>query len=225
MHEPLVTIFTPTYNREDFLPQCIESVLNQTYKNIEYIIVDDASTDNTPEVIRSYNDKRIRPFYSLTNVGNLPISCMAMDKAKGLYMGVVDSDDFLEPTCIEDCVNNIGQAGMIYTKSQYAGDKSGIVPMCTYKYSYENLLRYFMTFHFRLYKTELWHKIKPLTNVYHCWDYDLSLRISEVAEIKQLNKVLYNWRIHDSNIHRDIPSMRKDMNLIKEVAKKRRGLI
>ena len=56
---PLVTIYTPVYNGEKHIGKCIESILNQTYRNIQYLIIDDCSTDNTPDIIRSYDDPRI----------------------------------------------------------------------------------------------------------------------------------------------------------------------
>ena len=225
MHEPLITIFTPTYNREHLLPKVIESVLNQTYKNIEYIIVDDASTDNTELLIKSYNDSRIKYIKNEANKGNLYSSCLAMDSATGEFMGVVDSDDYLELSCVEKCVKAIGNHGLIYTQCNYFGDKSGLVSMSSYKYSKEDLLRLFITFHFRMYRTELWHKIKPLTNVYHAWDYDLSLRLSEVTSVKFLKEPLYNWRIHSGNLHKNKTKLKEDVTLIKEEAIKRRGLI
>ena len=223
MHiNPLVTIITPTYNRASFIKQTIESVLNQTYQNIEYLILDDNSTDNTKEIVSSFNDPRIKYIYNNSNQGNLVVSTKGMNLASGYYLGVVDSDDFLELTCIEECINNIGNAGMIYTQAQYTGDKEGVVPNCKYKYSKENLLRVFMTFHFRMFKTELWHQVKPLTNVWHAWDYDFSLRISEITNIAHIKKPLYNWRIHPGNLHKDLQNIRKDIEIIRETAKKRR---
>ena len=60
MEQPLVSIYTVTRNRADLLPRCMKSILNQTYKNIEYIIIDSASTDNTEDVVKSFNDARIQ---------------------------------------------------------------------------------------------------------------------------------------------------------------------
>ena len=65
---PLVSIITPTFNRADFLPQAIESVLAQDYQNFEFLIIDDGSTDNSKEVIEGYMESgKIRYFYQKNN--------------------------------------------------------------------------------------------------------------------------------------------------------------
>lgn len=61
--EPLISVVLPSYNHAKYLRECIDSVLNQTYKNIEFIIVDDCSTDNSKEIILSYKDKRIHAYF------------------------------------------------------------------------------------------------------------------------------------------------------------------
>jgi len=70
MHEPFVTIITPTYNHEKFIGQCIESVLAQTYPHWEQIIIDDGSIDHTREVVLRYRDNRIKYVYQ-ENLGIL----------------------------------------------------------------------------------------------------------------------------------------------------------
>ena len=65
----LVSIITPSYNTAIFLEETIQSVLNQTYKNWEMIIVDDCSTDNTDEIIRKFDDQRIKYYKNQENVG------------------------------------------------------------------------------------------------------------------------------------------------------------
>lgn len=222
--EPLVSIITTTYNRAPYLSQCINSVLNQSHKNIEYIILNDGSTDSTTELLNTFKDSRLKILNYEKNEGiNLRLT-HAFNIAKGEYVGVVDSDDFIERTCIEDCLANIGSAGMIYTQCSYFGDKYGIVPMCNYKYSKEALLSIFMTFHFRLFRTSLWSQIKTLSPTTNAWDYDLSLRLSEITNIIHIKKPLYNWRIHKGNIHKNKDQIRKDLKIIKNNAKLRRGL-
>lgn len=98
----MISVIIPTYNRADLLPKTILSVKNQTYKDIEIIVVDDASTDNTPEVVRDLlrdNDTYIR---LLTNSGSSSRPRNeGLKFAKGEYISFLDSDDWLEPTCLE----------------------------------------------------------------------------------------------------------------------------
>lgn len=101
MNNPLVSVLMVTYNRASTLKETIASVLNQTYKNIHFIIVDDGSTDETREIVESFQDDRIE-FCSLeknrhicyaTNVG--------FSKVKGEYMARIDSDDVWYPDKLE----------------------------------------------------------------------------------------------------------------------------
>tara|TARA_B100000780_G_scaffold279215_2_gene256609 strand:+ start:2488 stop:3288 length:801 start_codon:yes stop_codon:yes gene_type:complete len=92
---PLVSIIMPNYNSEDFIHIAIESVLNQTYQNLELIIVDDLSSDNSPSVISKYaaNDHRVVPVFKITNQGAALSRNVALDLAKGEYIAFLDSDD------------------------------------------------------------------------------------------------------------------------------------
>ncbi len=91
----LVSIITPTFNSENFISNTIDSVLNQTYKNWEMIIVDDHSTDKTRQVVERYikQDSRIKYCYLDVNFGAAMARTKAMDMAKGDYIAFLDSDD------------------------------------------------------------------------------------------------------------------------------------
>ena len=82
---PLLTVFTPTYNLELYIEETIKSVLNQTFTDFEYLIVDDASTDNTIQIIKSINDPRIRLIKNKTNQGIAYNRNLAIKEAKGKY--------------------------------------------------------------------------------------------------------------------------------------------
>lgn len=106
--EPLVSVLTPVYNGADFLAECIESVLSQTYGNYEYIIVNNCSTDGTLEIATRYaqKDRRIRVLTNEKFVGvienhNIAFSLISKE-AK--YCKVVSADDFIFPDCIREMV-------------------------------------------------------------------------------------------------------------------------
>lgn len=88
-----VSIVTPTYNGEKFIGDTIRSVLNQTYKNFELIIVDDCSTDNTRKIVKSFSDKRIIYFRNDKNQGGAYCRNLAISKATGDYIAFLDGDD------------------------------------------------------------------------------------------------------------------------------------
>jgi len=99
MSQPLVTIITPTYNRADFLVETIESVLAQDYPNIEYIVLDDGSKDNTADIIKPFEGKLIYSYHS--NMGETATVNKGFEMAKGDIVCVVNSDD---PLFVKDAV-------------------------------------------------------------------------------------------------------------------------
>ncbi len=96
---PLVSVLMTTYNREQFLPEAIESVLSSCYKNFELIIVDDKSNDGTPNIAKAYElkDKRIKVYINETHLGDYGNRNRAASYAGGKYLKFVDSDDYIYP--------------------------------------------------------------------------------------------------------------------------------
>jgi len=92
---PLVSVITPVYNREKYLAKCIESILNQTYENFEFIIIDDNSSDLTVNIIKDYllRDSRIKFLENNKNLGATLSFNRGLDIAKGKYIARMDSDD------------------------------------------------------------------------------------------------------------------------------------
>lgn len=118
--KPLVSVVTPVYNGEEFLAECIESVLNQTYTNYEYIIVNNCSTDRSLDIAKSYaaNDSRIRVYSNKEFVGVMEshnIAVSLISRSAG-YCKVVSADDFIFPECIRllvECAESNPSAGII----------------------------------------------------------------------------------------------------------------
>jgi glycosyltransferase involved in cell wall biosynthesis len=93
MPEPLVSVVMPTYNYGRFIAKAVNSVLNQTYRNVELIVVDNFSQDNTEEIIRSFKDPRLH-YYRFANKGVIAASRNhGIRMAKGSYIAFIDSDD------------------------------------------------------------------------------------------------------------------------------------
>lgn len=100
--EELITIVIPVYNLEKYVQNCIDSVLSQTYKNLEILLIDDGSTDNTLTICREYakTDNRIR-IICREHEGLSSIRNYGSKEAKGEFIAHIDGDDILEPTYIE----------------------------------------------------------------------------------------------------------------------------
>jgi glycosyltransferase involved in cell wall biosynthesis len=95
MKQKLISVNVTTYNRAHFLKRCLDSVLSQTYKNIEIIVVDDASSDETRKVVRSYQDRdtRIKYIRHDENKGNAYARNTALENCTGYYVAFMDDDD------------------------------------------------------------------------------------------------------------------------------------
>lgn len=93
-----VSIITPVYNAARFLPAMIESVLAQDYKQWELILIDDGSSDNSLEVIASYDDKRIKTLRNTVNLGPAKTRNVGIEQAVGQFIAFLDSDDMWLPT-------------------------------------------------------------------------------------------------------------------------------
>jgi len=98
---PLVTVIIPTYNRADLLPRAVRSVLNQTYASLELLVVDDGSTDETAEVMKGFEDPRVRFLRLEKNQGQCAAMNAGIKAARGEWMCFLDSDDEYLDTCIE----------------------------------------------------------------------------------------------------------------------------
>ena len=125
---PLITIAIPTFNRAALLRGCVQSALSQTYDNIEVLVSDNASTDDTGKVLREFNDKRLRVLRQETNIGLLPNWNACLAAARGEYVVFVSDDDRISPWLLERCVDAIGkqvQVPIVVALSNFHMSSSG----------------------------------------------------------------------------------------------------
>ncbi|MBZ4027788.1 glycosyltransferase [Lactobacillus johnsonii] len=102
--EPVVSVIIPVFNAGKNVENCIQSLLNQTYKNFEILIIDDGSTDNTLTILEKYErNKKIKVIHQ-TNSGVSTARNLGISKANGKYIGFVDADDRVRPNYLEDLV-------------------------------------------------------------------------------------------------------------------------
>lgn len=128
---PKVSVVLATYNRRHLLKKTIDSVLNQTFKDFEFIIVDDGSTDNTEEFIKSYDDSRIK-LITTPNQGRSKARNLALNLSKGKYIAFIDSDDLFMPLKLEKQVHFLDafeEFGMIYTAANVIDDFDKPIPV------------------------------------------------------------------------------------------------
>lgn len=126
MHNPLVSIIVPVYNSADSIQQCINSILSQCYKNIEVVIVDDGSTDNSPQYIQqiSESDPRITSMRK-DNAGAASARNSGIEIASGEYFTWVDSDDWISATRIQRFVDSLPNNADIVIEGNTNSFRSG----------------------------------------------------------------------------------------------------
>jgi glycosyltransferase involved in cell wall biosynthesis len=104
---PLVTIGIPTFNRAGWLKDCVATALMQTYQRFEIVVSDNASTDETAEMLKEFDDRRLRVVRQETNLGSIPNWNACLAEAKGDYIVFVADDDRIAPWLLERCVGLI----------------------------------------------------------------------------------------------------------------------
>jgi len=229
---PKISVLCSAYNAEKYFPQCIESVLGQTFTDFEFLIYDDGSSDKTLEIARSFGDKRLKVLFDGKNLGPNTRYGQLMEMARGEYVGWIDADDIIEKTALwrtHFVLDEYPHHGLVYT-DHFEIDEMGnllrLGPRSKEPYSPDQLLRNFMTFHFRLFRRELYSKIEPLERTPHkAQDYELCLKMSEVTNFMHLPLPLYYYRLHPESVTKTVM---KDLDqavlqLMRD-AIKRRGL-
>lgn len=112
MERPLLSVIVPAYNNARWLPRCLDSILAQTYGNLEILVIDDGSGDNTMDVLLDYasRDSRVKPHHK-ENGGVTSARLLGVSLAEGEWIGFVDADDEIEPQMYEQLLSNAGAYG------------------------------------------------------------------------------------------------------------------
>ena len=120
-----VSVIIPIYNSSKHIKECLESVVNQTYKNIEIIVVDDKSTDNSVEIVKNIKDDRIKIIAQKQNIGAAMTRNRGIDEALGEYICFLDSDDYWFLDKIEKQVNFMEENNYTFIYGAYSYLKNG----------------------------------------------------------------------------------------------------
>lgn len=143
MSTPKLSVIVPVYNSEKYIERCLNSIINQSYKNIEIIVVDDCSTDKTSSIIQNLfiYDNRLVYIKLEKNVGVGNARNIGVENATGKYIGFVDSDDWVDSNMyyylINACESNNTQIAMCGILDEYDNNISSVF---RYKYPIENII-------------------------------------------------------------------------------------
>lgn len=211
--EPLVTIFTPNYNKSNYIDETMDSILSQTYSNFEYIIIDDYSTDNSWEIIQNYAklDKRIKIFQNNKNLGVVKTRNLGFSKrsSKSKYFAIIDSDDVSLPNRLKIQVNfleNNPNYGLVGSSTLIINDNSKIIGFRKYPSMDKDIRKKITRFNpfaqsSVIIRTEIIDQIGLYDERWKvCQDYDYWLRVGMNWKLANLDKPLVKYRININQI-------------------------
>lgn len=211
-NEPLLSIIIPVYGVEKYIAHCIESVIAQTYKNIEIIIINDGTKDRSADIAREYAKKDYRiKVYDFENGGISVARNRGLELATGEYIAFLDSDDWIEPNTYEYCVECIKKHSldMIKFGIREIDVEHGIEEKFIFNnefYSKPNIAdHYFDNFMYvvvwnAVYSRGLALSVKYPINVVHEDNYASAMYLAFAHKIMTIDKVFYNYRVNKSGI-------------------------
>jgi len=205
-NNPLVSILIPTYNSVDFVEDTVRSIMNQTYTNIEIVIVDDASTDGTMKILEklSKEDKRIKLLQNKKNLGITDNMNNGIHKCNGKYIAILDGDDWAYPYRIEEQVKLMEKDEEVVLCAGYmdiCDENLNVKTTRTYPLKDKEIRRAMVKYDPISHPSSMWRKDALLkTDLYSknfpiCRDYDLIVRISKFGKYENVPKSLIKYRV------------------------------
>jgi len=202
---PRVSIITPSFNQGRFLERTINSVLNQEYENLEYIVVDGGSTDDSLEIIKKY-EGNLKKWISEPDLGQADAINKGFGLATGQILAWLNSDDEYRPGAISQAVEFLQahpETGMVYSRAYYIDEGGQIVaeyPAAPTDYGGLRRGRTTIPQQTMFFRSILWRMVGPLDpTFYYAMDYDLWVRIAEVSPIAFHSNHWAHFRLQSSS--------------------------
>ena len=220
--QPLVSIITPSFNQARYIEATIRSVLSQDYPNIEYIIVDGGSTDETVAIIQKYTlesdsllsvqkqasaiqSRSIAWWVSEKDKGQTDAINKGFARAKGQILAWLNSDDTYEPGAISAAVKYLQEhpeVGMVYGDCNYINEDGRVIGKFGSAQTDYRLLRQgyaHIPQQTMFFRADLWKQVGPLDpSFYFAMDYDLWTRLAARSTLKYVPQLWANFRLHTS---------------------------
>ena len=207
MNQPLVSIVMAAFNEGNFIGEAIDSVLNQTYSNFEFIIVNDGSTDNTDKIILSFSDTRIKYIKNQRNLKLIASLNKGLTIAEGKYIARFDADDICFSNRLEKQVSFMEsnpEIGLSGAQQKIFGNNEGVM---SYPLNHEDImLKLFITSSFGnntvIFRKEIMEKYKLYfpEGYYHAEDYKSWTNWIKYTQVANINDYLVKYRSHSSSI-------------------------
>lgn len=215
MSIPLVSVITPCYNQARYLPDALESLLSQTCKNWECIIVNDGSTDNTEDVALSYckEDRRIQ-YYFKQNSGVCDSRNFAVSKSKGKYLLPLDADDKISESYIENIIKTFESdetIDVVYGNAVFYGEHNGEIKLKSF--NYKTLLLENVFYNSVAFRRERFEYVGGYNlNMKKGWeDWELMISLlNENSKVVKIPELCYYYRILSGSRERSISDKQRE---------------
>lgn len=214
---PNISVILPVYNGALYLKESINSILNQTYTNFEFIILNDGSTDNSEEIILSYSDKRIK-YYKHTNCGLAATLNLGLNLALGTYIARQDQDDISHKTRFEkqvDFLENNLEINLLGTRAKIFENNSSDVRFHKHA-THPADLKFDLLFNNPFVHSSVMFKKTIIQNIGNYItdrnlyeDYNLWSRIAVNSSVANLSEVLVDYRHHNEGLSKNISNFKE----------------
>lgn len=218
MQQPLISVVVPAYNHAAYIEAAIESVLSQSLTDLECIVIDDASSDETWDRIARIEDSRLRAFRHDANAGAHATLNDGLSRGTGRYLAILNSDDRFHPDRLERCLARLGEEGcdLVGSDIRLIDRRDAVVNEHWWLTAFAELKavqasgadwvasllegNVFMTTSNMVFSRELWVRLAPFRDLRYVHDYDFLLRaLLTGARLDWIDAPLLDYRLHDAN--------------------------
>ncbi len=217
---PRISVVLPVFNGELFIADAIRSLLDQTFGDFELLVIDDGSTDRTPEILKTFQDSRMRVIKNAENLGLIRSLNLGIELARGEFIARMDADDIAFPKRLETqlaFLNNnpgvsvVGSNIVVFNQDTVDG-RCLMTPPQTAAQIHWELLRVSCLYHPTvLIRRSVFADERAYDPEYtHCEDYELWLRLSRRFELANIPESLLYYRRHDLSIGRLHQSLQRE---------------
>jgi glycosyltransferase involved in cell wall biosynthesis len=226
MKVPQISVIIPSYNHANYIGEAIESVLSQTHRDLELIVVDDGSTDNSQEVLGGFKDPRLHPHFQENQGAHAAIN-RGLQEARGKYLAILNSDDVYHPQRLEKALvefNGNPLVGLVSShieiidrQGRSMGIKHGYLDYSPWDLSdpsksfraeadlraallTENFLATTSNY---VFSRKLYQQVGKFLPLRYTHDWDFALRAMQFGELRLLPEALMSYRVHEGNTIRE----------------------
>ncbi|HIP59088.1 MAG TPA: glycosyltransferase [Campylobacterales bacterium] len=210
--QPLVSIVMNCYNSDTYLKEAINSVFEQTYQNWEIIFWDNQSTDQSAQIVKSYNDDRVKYFYAPTHTPLGEARNLAIEKVSGEWVAILDCDDIWDKDKLQasfkllNSYNQKEEVSLLYSKTVYIDENGETFGFFQEHYSgdiHDLLLTKgdFVFISSAIFRTDILNKVGKIDeSLHYAEDYDVLLKVTKNQQVLCVDAYHTYYRVHNSSL-------------------------